>query len=1038
MDGGGEPAREAAIVEGRNGSRRHVTVMFCDLVGSTSLSELLDPEVLRDVLLQFQDVCAGAVGRFDGYVARYVGDGVLVYFGYPRAHEDDARRATCAGLAIVEAVGKATFDTGDGGPVSLQVRVGIHTGVAVIAEMGSGERRELHDIVGDTPNIASRVHSAARPQSVVVSRATYDLVRGYFDVVELGPQPLRGLAGAVELFEVLDNSGAETRLEAVPERTPMIDREQEAATLLAAWSDALAGKASSFVIEGEAGIGKSRLVELVRDEVVRQGGATVTISCSPLHTNTVLNPVVRMLSRVAGLDEDGCSSPWARLVERLSAFGPVSDDDAALVADLLSIEVPAFVPRRELTAEHRREQTFQAFVRIVDRMASASPHLLVAEDVHWADPSTLELLGRLASRAGTSRTLLLLTTRPGGPPLPGASPSRLCLEPLDADHTDQMVRELLHEDIDDSVRRLIVERSDGIPLFVEELSRTLKTSAGDGPAVLTTGAVDIPPSLHDLLAARLDTLPRRKTLAQAVATIGHPASPPLVGGVLGLDPGSARAGLDELVRADILVVWEQAGIRSYSFSHALLRDAAYNSQLRPQRRLLHARIADVMEGEWPQVAQRQPEVLAHHLACAGQGLRSAEYWNAAGLVAAEMAAHTEAVGHFGNALAVLDGVSDHRAPALRHAVQGALACSLLALRGYTSREVEEAYRLALALGREAGAGRPETTITWGLWAYYTVRGEHGVALDLALRASEAAGSETSSSDSLVVAAILGYQRFYLGDFVAARPLLELAASYHAGANPGYPNDPGVAALANLGPTLLILGELREADETMAEAVARADELSGPSGLFTKAYVHAFAAWYFELACEPKRAKEHATRAVEISVEHGFATWLGAGGLHLAIAEANIGEAERAIPSIEWGITAWAEAGAELFRPYYLFWLADARRQVSDHDGALAAVEEALAVATGHDERFFEAELRRLHGELTGDLGRLWEAVEVARRQQAKTFELRAATSLHRLAVERRRAQETEGVLRAVLEWFPGDVDAPDLRRARAALDGRSG
>ena len=632
--------------------------------------------------------------------------------------------------------------------------------------------------------------------------------------------------------------------------------------------------------------------------------------------------------------------------------------------------------------------------------------------------------------------MLVLTSRPGLPEIGGVPIPRLGLQPLDRELTDQMVMGLLPEEIPDSLRTLIVERSDGIPLFVEELSRTLG-DAGDepgGPARPAAG-MDVPPSLHELLAARLDSLPAEKALAQAVATIGEPAPARLVEQVLGLDAGFVNQGLDTLVDADILTATEQAGSGVYSFEHALLRDAAYNSQLRAHRRVLHARIAQVLEAEWPDLAEKQPELLAHHFGCAGQALRSGRYWYSAGLVAARLAAHTEAVGHFRNALAVLDRQTDAQGGlSLRHSAQGAFARSLLALLGYTSPEVEEAYRQALEVAAEAEAEGPALATTWGLWAYYTVRGEHAVAVELAERCNEAAEAGSDPSEVLEAAAMLGYQRFYLGDFPAARALLRAGATYRSGHDvSGYPSDPGVASLANLGPTLLILGYPRKAEETMAHALTRAEQLSSATGLFTRAYTHAFTAWYFQLAGEPKRAAEHATTAIEISAEHGFATWLGAGALHLAIAEATLGDPERSIPGIEWGLRAWVEAGAELFRPYFLFWLADARRRTSDRAGALAAVDEALAIAVGNDERFFEAELRRMRGELIQDPSVLMEAVHVARRQQAKTFELRAATSLHRLAVELGMPDDTATTLRSIVEWFPERLDTPDLRAGRAAL-----
>jgi len=869
----------------------------------------------------------------------------------------------------------------------------------------------------------------------VISRTTFDLVRGYFDVVELGPQQLRGVAQPLDLFKVLRSTGAERRLEAVRDRTPMVGRKGETTDLLAAWANTVDGRPSSVLIEGEAGIGKSRLVELVTNEVERQGGGShLTIGCTPLHTKTVLNPVIRLLVRAAGLDRDDASSPWTRLVECLARAGPTSVGDAALFAALLSIEVPGSVEVPELTPEHRREQTFQAFIRLVDAMAATAPLLIVAEDVHWADPSTIELLRRLAGRATGTRTMLLLTSRPGGPELDGGAVARMVLEPLDRRHIDEMVMGLLPADLPAAVREQVVERSDGVPLFIEELSHAVVGPRDESPSWPPGASMAVPPSLHDLLVARLDSLPREKLLAQAVATIGQPASVRLIDQILDLDTDVIERGLEALAAADILVVGDQAGSKVYSFGHALLRDAAYDSQLRAHGRSLHARVARALEEEWPEVAEKQPELLAHHFGCAGQGLRSAGCWYAAGLIAAGLAAHTEAAGHFRNALAVLDEATDAQGGlALRLSVHGALARSLSSLLGYTAPEVEEAYQQALDVAAEAEAEGPAMATTWGLWAYYSVRGEHAVALELAARCHESAEAGSNQWEELEAAGILGVQRFYLGHFPEARTLLRAGATHRAGVDvSAYPHDPGVASLAHLAPTLLVLGYPRKAEETMTRALARAEDLRSSTGLFTRAFTHAFAACYYQLACEPERAAEHATRTIEISAEHGFATWLGAGALHLAIAEATLGNPARSIAGIEWGLSAWVEAGAELFRPYFLFWLAEARRNTGDPVGALEAVDEALELVIAHNERFFEAELLRLRGELTEDTDVLMEAIDVAQRQQAKTFELRAATSLHRLSLHQGRRDET-AALPSVVAWFPERLDTPDLEKARAVL-----
>lgn len=998
-------------------SRRQVTVLFSDLVGSTAIFQQLDPETVRDILLAYQGRCAEVVGRFGGHIGRFMGDGILIYFGYPIAHEDDARRTVLVGLQLVEAVQALSRETSRDHGVSLAVRVGIHTGVVIAGEMGSGEWRERHDVVGATPNVAYRVQSAANPDTVVISPATYDLVGGYFVVEDLGPQHLRGLAQPVPLYRVVAASGAESRLEAEPSWSPLIGRQQELAALSAHWERARSGPPTAVVVEGEPGIGKSRLVEALKDHAESGGGRCLTLQCSPYHANTVLHPVVRHLERTVGKDD--------------------GDEEVALLASLASLAMPPGHADPRSTPEQRRERLFEAILAWLDRLALEAPLLLVTEDAHWSDPSTLELLERIVIRVRAGRMLTVVVTRPEleAPWLAGLEHIRV--EPLTVPDRRQLAAAVVDERrLPEALCELIADRSDGVPLYIEELTRMVARAGAGGEGSLeraTQQSPEIPASLHDLLSARLDQFPKEKHIAQIVATIGDGASIALLQRVLGTDEQALRVGLAPLLAGGILRLDEAATGVGCTFRHALVRDAAYQSLLRSRRQELHRRTAEVMEGQFREMTELQPELLAEQLFQGGDRTRAAELWFRSGCRAAGQAAHTEAVAHYQLALSAL-GTIEAGSAALELGLQIALGGSLLALRGYTSPEAERAYQRAIELSEQV-EGQPDVSTRYGLWAYWVVRGDHAVASQLAGQCLSTARRLRRDDDIAFASALLGYQRFYAGAFEEARGLLETAADHRFTEPPaGVPQDMTVAALANLAPTLWILGHPGEARQAVARGLARAEGLTFSTGPFTCAFSHAFASWFFQLAGDSEAARTHARSAVKVSTEYGFTTWVAAGTLHLAIAEAASGSPETALPTLESWLGMWRDGGAQLFVTYFLHRLAETRRSVGDLTGAYEAAHDGLREARARGERFHEAELLRLRGELAFELGRgadasddLVGAIAVARGQGARAFELRAASSLHRLL-----GAGTE-TLRRVVESFPSHAEMPELTDARAAL-----
>lgn len=1015
--------------------RRQVTVLFCDLVGSTEIAERLDPEMLHEILLAYHRSAAGIVERYDGCIGKFMGDGLLAQFGYPRAHEDDPRRAILAGLELLQEVARLGREAATPHRLDLAARVGIHTGLVIVAELGAGDRRDEHDIVGANANLAYRIQCEADPGSLLISGASHQLVSGYFIVSELGPRTLRGITHPVDLYRVVGPSGAESRLEAVRRRTALVGRDKECAALLEAWERTEAGEARTILVEGGPGIGKSRLVEHLSQHVADDRGLSVKLQCSPYHTNTLLFPLARVLRQQARPDGD-VEATWQRLRRFVEAVGPAQDSDLYLFASLADIPLPPDVEVPVLTAERRREHLIRALMEWVDQVSSRAPLLLVVEDLQWADPTTIEVLERLANRAAGRSLLMVFTSRPGHQYK--ADVETLRLEPLGREDREKLVAMLTAEaPVAPAVGKRIAERSDGIPLYIEELARML---AGMDEAELDRGCVPthhIPASLHDLLTARLDQFPLQKHLAQVAATVGPGAPLSLLAVLLSADEQHVAESMRPLVEAGVLKV--DGG--TCSFRHALLRDAAYQSQLRSNRRELHRRVAAALMGHFPDLCEVQPELLAEHCFESEQYVEAARAWYRAGQRMAYQGAHTEATAYYRNALAALGSVpQDEEIAQLELAFQDSLGLSLLALHGYTSPQAEQAYARALELTSLVKRS-PAATTQFGLWAYWVVRGDHAKAMTLARESLAAARASGSRAEVVHSSCLLGYSEFYVGNFKAASELLSVGRTYDLDPREiPLPHHPAVASLVNLAPTLWILGRPGEARQALTNGVDMADELGAPWGPFTRAYSSTFAAWFYELAGEPEIAVTHATRAVEISGEYGFPTWLGAGSLHLGIAQAMAGAPVQSLSIIDSALEMWRAAGAELFVTYYLYGLTLARGAAGDLEGARRAVDQALACAEERGEQFYAAELHRLRGELLlegpdgtqAGVAALWRAVEVARRQGAATFEVRALTSLLNARQAAGKA-ETAACLDALLASFPVDEHMPEVQAARSAL-----
>jgi predicted ATPase/class 3 adenylate cyclase len=707
-----EPIPPSPITVSHEGERRQLTVMFCDLVGSTPLSEQFDPEELRDLIRSYQHACSDVIARFNGRIAKYLGDGLLAYFGYPLAHEDDAQRAVRAGLGIVAAMQMRSPEH-RGHSVPLKVRLGIHTGLVVVGEMGGGEFREPDAIVGDTPNAASRLQELAEPDSVVISGATYQLVRGLFNCEALGARALKGLSTPLQTYRVLHETEAQSRFDVAMQAglTPLVGRESESALLNGGWERTKGGEGQVVLLSGEPGIGKSHLVQAFKERIVTGPSGWLECHCSPYRQNSAHYPVIDLLQRLLEFESgDSYSVKLSKLERGLRRYDLAVADYLPLLASLLSVPVPEEYPRLTLTLEAQKEKTHLAIQAWLLAIAQIGGLVLLIEDLHWADPSTLELLGDLLDQVPTTRLLLVLTYRPEfAPPWPARSHLvNIALSRLPRAEAQAVVYNVSGgKPLPPQVLDQIISKTDGVPLFVEELTKTVLESdllrESDGRYELTgpLPPLAIPSTLQDSLTARLDRLGSVRDVAQLAATIGRDFSYELLRAISPLDDPGLRSAMETLVDAEVLYrrgVMPQA---RYLFKHALIRDAAYESLLKSKRQQIHSRIALVLEEQFPEMVQAQPELVAHHYTGAGLIAQAIPYWQKAGEQAVQRAAFSEAINYFSEGLSLLPertGESNSDQP--EHEL-GKRRCELLLAMGEAQRRGGQSLRAQQTLIRAA-------------------------------------------------------------------------------------------------------------------------------------------------------------------------------------------------------------------------------------------------------------------------------------------------------------------------------------------------
>jgi class 3 adenylate cyclase/tetratricopeptide (TPR) repeat protein len=1043
----------AAVAAAQEAERRQLTVMFCDLVGSTALSTGMDPEDLRDVIASYQSRCSAAIRRYDGFVAKYMGDGILVYFGYPRAHEDEAERSVRAGLDIVEAMAELNAATRRPSGVELAVRIGIATGPVIVGDqIGEGTASETA-IVGETPNLAARLQVLAQPNQIVVGAATRAMLGDQFDLADLGAYELKGFAEPVPAWRVLSARDVESRFAAMRtgSAAPLVGRQEEMGLLFRAWDGSRRGHGQVVLIQGEAGVGKSRLVESLR-ETAGKDRIWVAIRCSPFHTASAFHPIVEHLKRVFGWQpEDTAQQHLEKLETGLGRFKTLPlTESVRLFADLMSVPLPEDrYPRLSMTAQQQRDATLDAIVAWLIEVAEGTPVLMAWEDLHWADPTTLETLGMLIEQTPTAPLLVVATYRPElTPPWPQRSHLTLItLNRLQRPEVETMVGHLSGgRPLPGEVVEHIVAKADGVPLYVEELTKAILGSGvleARGDAYVLRGALaqlHIPETLQDSLMARLDRAPRLREVAQLGSVLGREFAYDMISALAGIEEQMLQSGLGQLVVDELLYQRGRPPRSRYLFKHALIQDAAYQSLLKRTRQQYHQRAAKLLEDRFPELASTQPELVAHHYTEANCPAQAIAYWHRAGVAAASKSANLEAIEQFGRGLRLVEALPDPRERAERELdLQMALGPALIATKIHSHPDVGRAYARAWELCRQVGDYSREFTTLRGLMLYHVNRAEMDKSQHFAEEAMRVA-------ERLDDAARLVGARMALGVTLLWQGKLEPALTHFRRGfemfdpNMRFPDWPGShpAVQCQFQPTL-ISWMLGYPDQSLAElraAVRSAETLGHP---FTLAQTLCFVALVHIFRHEPSAAADCAERALRICEEQHIAHYHAMALCENGWALGASGESEEGLAQIAQGIDSY---GLGVFQHLLLALRADAQLAIGKPEAALASAAAGLKTVEKAGGAPLEAELYRLRGEaLLAGAGTVSEAetaikkaIDVARRQNAKSWELRGATSLARLRRQQGRQQEAVALLAPIYAWFTEGFDTADLKEAKTLLD----
>ena len=1034
--------------------RRHLTIMFCDMVGSSALSTCLDPEEQRDVVSTFQACCTSEVKRFGGMVAQYLGDGVLAYFGYPIAHEDDAERAMHAGLAILEGIGKSN----PAPDVTLEARIGIASGVVVVGDLVREGLTQENAAIGETTNLAARLQSLAEPNTIVISSETHQLVGALFEYRDLGKRALKGFAQPVHVRQVLRPGNLVSRFEARRQTpSPLLGRDEDLNLLLRRWQQAKTGEGRVVLITGEPGIGKSRLTLALQERLAAEPHTRLVYQGSPYHQDSALYPVISQLVRAAGIEHEDSQNQKLAKLETVLAL-TVEDLKAAvpLFAPLLSIPLGSQYVPLDLTPLRRKERTFNALLDQLEVLATRQPVLMVLEDAHWFDPTTLEIFSLTIERITSLPVLLIIAARPEFAPRWSGhtSVSTITLNRLTKHESEALAFSIAKgKALPDQVMNHILAHTDGVPLFVEELTKTvlesgLLNNAGDryvlrGPLP----SLAIPSTLHSSLLARLDRLSAVKDVAQTAAAIGREFTYELIAAVGGLQEQDLRTALAQLVGAELIF---QRGVppdAKYIFKHALVQDAAYASLLRSRRRQIHAQIAQVLEDQFPEVLASEPEMLAHHFTEAGLTERGVFYWKQAGQKASDRSAFVEATKHFHTGIELLKTLPDMPSRIQQELeLHIGLGSALIVTKGHSSVEVEQVYLKAHALCMQMDEPAELAPVLLGLWRCYIARSQLSKARELGNALLRLARHDNDPGLAVVAHLALGNASLLLAELPEAQKHFENGILQYAPEQRTAPvvrgaQDPGVGCRSYSASCLWLLGFPDQAQRRAQDALELAHQLKHP---FSVAYARCCLAFVSQFRRDVQNVREHAEAAVALANEHGFAAWEALATSFRGWALAIGGESDKGVVELQKGIAGMRAMGAGIWLPFRCTMLAEVLDLVGDPKEGLQSLAEAQTLVEETEERWWEAEIYRLHGTLllrhsivapAAAEKSLRRALDVACQQKARSLELRAATSLARLWLGQDKYHEALHLLTPVYDWFTEGFEAPDLMEAKALLDG---
>jgi class 3 adenylate cyclase/predicted ATPase len=1037
--------------------RRQVTVMFSDLVGSTALAARMDPEDLRDLISAYHKCVAEAVRRFGGFVAQYLGDGVLVYFGYPEAHEDEAERAVRAGLEVIAALGAIKS------PALLQTRIGIATGLVVVGDQtGPGEVRE-RGIVGETPNLAARLQGIAEPNSVVIAEATRRLLGNLFELRDLGTRDLKGIAKPVRAWLALRESTVESRFEALHPSglTALVGREEETELLLRRWSRAKSGNGQVVLISGEAGIGKSRLTAALLESVAPEPHTRLRYFCSPQHTDSAFYPIIGQMERAAGFLYNDAAQQKLDKLDAPLAQTSTSIEDAVLIAEMLSLPNDGRYPALELTPQQRRQKTMEALTAQIETLSRQKPVLMILEDAHWADPTSLEAFGRVVDRIRRLRVLLLVTFRPEFDVPWVARPylTALIVNRLAEHEAGAMIERIVgNRLLSASIRQDIIERSDGIPLFVEEMTKAVLEVGGEiaaerAVAAVPSPALAVPASLHASLMARLDRLGGpAKELAQIAAAIGREFSHPLLASVVRQPEAELRSALDRLVVAGLLFRRDEPPHATYLFKHALVQDAAYGTLLREPRRTLHARIAETIESEFADIAENRPELLARHWTEAGVIEKAAFLWGKAGQRSLARSALVEAAEQLRRALdqiATLPSTPVLRGEQIK--LQIALVNALMHVKGYAAPEPKAAVEQARQFIEQAEAlgEHPEDplllfSVLYGVWAASYVAFNGDVTRELASQFVALAEKQGQVVPLMIGHRLMGNSLMLTGDISKGREHYNQAfALYdpvkHRPLATRFGQDVGVSIFVYRALAQWMLGypdtALADADHALEDARA-----GGQAGTLMYAQFHT--SLTNVLCAKYEIANAQSDEVVRLADEKNAAIWKALATMQIGCVLALSGKASEGIQTITSGITTYKSTGSRVYLPIFLAHLSRAYAALGQFDDAWRCIGEALSAVETTKERWYEAEISRIGGEIALKLpqfglsqaGTYFErALTIARAQQARSWELRAAMSIARFWHGQGMREKACALLAPIYGWFTEGFDTHDLKQAKALL-----